>query len=208
MRHWLTPRWILIALLLVVAPGAAVGHLLLTWAPGKLAVMGLSRAIVRDARKLDLTWKQSERLREQMHQLEESVASADDNAGPQWLPQRDREGVFDRLAGAFHEPGVSIERMTLDEPVLFTAVSRANLLASECVAVECTGDYAALTRCLDRVLALELPVRFKHLSWGHGQSGLRLAAQIQVPFVPDAPLATFLADRAGLEKEVEESDEL
>ena len=45
MRHWLTRRCLLIVLLLVVAPGAALTHLLITWVPGKVALARLDHAV-------------------------------------------------------------------------------------------------------------------------------------------------------------------
>ena len=47
MRHWLTPRCLLVALLLVAAPGAALAHLLVTWVPTRLALAGLNRSVAQ-----------------------------------------------------------------------------------------------------------------------------------------------------------------
>ncbi|MCK4340577.1 MAG: hypothetical protein KAY37_02490 [Phycisphaerae bacterium] len=205
MRNWITPRCILVVLMLIVAPGAALAHLLLTWAPQELALTRLNREIVSNAQLANMEWEQSRRLRQQEDQLRQWSASANEAARTEWLPRRDREDVFDQLAAALHDESVSIERLTLEEPVLYAAASRSNLLACECVAVECTGDYAGLSVCLDRLMTLDLPIRITHLSWGQGGSALSLSARLQVPFMPEPALQTALADAAGLTEE--ESDE-
>ena len=65
---------------------------------------------------------------------------------PRCLPGcRSLAAVKPRLSSGGHaalEPP-----LTLEDPALYAAASRTNLLACERVTVECTGDYAALTAC-------------------------------------------------------------
>jgi hypothetical protein len=205
-RNWLTPRCLLIALLLVVAPGAALTHLLVTWVPGRVLLASLNRTVQFDAGRLDALCAQNRTLLEQTGRLEISRAALDDPARRAWLPQRDRDGVFDQLADAFRDERVSLEQMTFAEPRLYAALSRRLLLACERITIDCTGDYAALTACLDRVAALGsagaspgLPLRTTRLGWVSSGPVLRLTLQIEVPFVPDDALRTALADAAKLE---------
>jgi hypothetical protein len=199
LRNWLTPRCVLIALLLVVAPGAALTHLFVTWVPGRVTLARLDQSVTDHAQRLDTVCTQTHTLREQTAQLQRCRTTLDDPTHRAWLPQRDRDGVFDQLVDAFRADHVSLEQMTLAEPGLYAAVSRQNLLACERVTIDCLGDYAALAACLDRVAQRELPLRITRLVWSHGPGGLRLTLQIQVPFVPDEALRTALADAARLE---------
>jgi len=198
-RHWLTPRCLLIVLLLVVAPGAALTHLLITWVPGRVELARLDHIVRDHTERLDAVCTQTRTLLAQLGQLERSRATLDDPAHRAWLPQRDRDGVFDRLADAFRAADVSLEQMTLAEPALYAAVSRQNLLACERVTVDCTGNYAALAGCLDRLAQLSLPLRITRLGWNQSPPQLRLTLHIEVPFVPDDALRTALAEAAKLE---------
>lgn len=199
MRHWLTPRCLLIVLLLVVAPGAALAHLMLTWLPGKVALAHLNWAVTSHSRQLDAQCARGRELLEQSTQLRLAGAKLDDPARRGWLPQRDRERVFDQLADTFRDEGVSLEQMTLGEPGLYAAASRQNLLACERATIDCLGEYAALTRCLDRLVQLDWPLRITSLTWCQHAPGVRLTLQVEVPFVPDDALRTALADAAKLE---------
>jgi hypothetical protein len=199
MRHWLTPRCLLVALLLVAAPGAALAHLLVTWVPTRLALAGLNRAVAQCAQQFESSHKQSSGLFEETEQLRRTQQKLDDPARQAWLPHRDRDAVFDQLAEAFAADGAVLERLTLDDPALYVAASRSNLLACERVNVECTGDYTALAACLDRVASLNLPLRIAHLTWGQSGYKLNLALRIDVPFVPDTTLGAALANAAKLE---------
>ncbi|MBU0616418.1 MAG: hypothetical protein KKI02_01740, partial [Planctomycetes bacterium] len=58
MRHWLAARCILIALLLVAAPGAALAHVLLTWVPRQVALARLDREVTRERQRLDANLEQ------------------------------------------------------------------------------------------------------------------------------------------------------
>ena len=202
MRHWLTPRCVLITLMLVAAPGAALAHLLATWAPTQIEVVRLDREMARDVRQLDAELEHVAKLQQQTARLH-SVAAADE-AWPDWLPERDQHGVFDRLAEAFRDERVTIEQLALGEPGVYAAASRTNLLACEQVSVLCLGDYAALTACLDRICELDLPVRFKELSWHRAGTRLELWLLLEVPFVPDERLRETLAHGAKL---LEKDDE-
>lgn len=202
MRHWLTPRCILIVLMLIVAPGATLGHLLVTWAPSQFEIATLSQQVARHTQRLDAEVEQSIELQQQAARLQEvAVASA---ARLDWLPARDQHGVFDRMAEALRDQHVTIEQLTLDDPGPYAAVSYADLLACERVTAVCTGDYAGLTACLDRIRELDLPVRFKGLSWHRAGARLGLWLQLEVPFMPDELLRGTLAAEAGLAEEHDE----
>lgn len=200
MRHWLTSRCILTALMLVVAPAAATAHLLINWVPERLDFVQLSQEILRDTGRLDAELEQCRALRGQLDELQQ-LAAAHTPARPLWLAQRDQRRVFDGLAEAFGGNRVSIERLTLGEPELYAAASYSNLLASERAVVECRGDYAALTSALDRVVTLDLPLRFGELTWRRAGAQLSLTLELDVPFVPDETLRITLADEAGLVEE-------
>ena len=199
MRNWLTPRCLLVVLLLVVAPSAALTHLLITWLPGRVVLAHLDNAVQNDTGRLDALCAHNRTLIEQAGQLERARAGLDQAGQRAWLLQRDRDGVFDQLANAFRDERVSLDQMTFAEPSLYAAVSRRLLLACERITIDCTGDYAALTGCLDRVARLDLPLRPTRLAWVRKESGLRLTLQVEVPFVPDEALRTALADAARLE---------
>lgn len=200
MRHWLTPRCVLVALLLVAAPGAALAHLLVTWVPTRLALSGLDRAAAERTQQFELSYEQTSELIEETQRLQQAQRALDDQSRRAWLPHRDRDAVFDQLAEAFVAEGAALERLTLEEPALYAAASRANLLACERVTVECTGSYAGLAACLDRVARLDLPLRIAHLTWGQSGANLSLALQIDVPFVPDETLGAALANAAKIEE--------
>ncbi len=199
MRDWLTPRCILIVLLLVAAPGAALAHLLVTWAPTQLENIRLDRGVTRYTKQLDAEIKQSAELQQRTDRLQELAQAS--TIGSNWLPGRDRHGVFDRIAEVLRDQHVTIEQFSLGEPTLYAAVARDNLLACEQVSALCTGDYAALTACVDRIQALDLPVRVRKLSWRRTGERLALALQLEIPFVPDQALRVALADEAGLPEE-------
>jgi hypothetical protein len=203
MRHWLTPRCCLVALLLVAAPGAALAHLLVTWVPTRLALAGLDRAAAQRTHQFESSYEQTAGLIEETQRLKQAQQALDDQARLAWLPHRDRDTIFDQLAEAFAVDGATLERLTLEEPALYAAASRTNLLACERVTVECTGAYADLAACLDRVAHLDFPLRIAHLTWGQSGAGLSLALQIDVPFVPDETLGTALANAAKIEEQHE-----
>ena len=202
MRAWLTPRTVLIVLLLVVAPGAALGRLLFSWVPERVAVARLNHAVTRQACTIETTAQEGRRLQQELERLQQALDT--DVQRARWLPHRDRDLVFDRLAAVFQTDHVVLELLTLAEPAMYCAADRGNLLACERVTVRCSGDYAALATCLDGLATLDLPVRVRHLSWGRGETGLRLGLELEVPFVPDAALAKSLADAAGLAENTDE----
>ena len=203
MRSWLTPRCLLVVLLLIVAPGAALAHLLLNWVPIQLEIMRLDQAMARDSAALDFEMEQGVVLQQQTAKLREVMEAP--NLQPHWLPRRDREGVFDRLAEAFRQDGVSIEQLTFDQPGFHVAVAYDNLLACERVTVLCTGNYAGLTACLDQLSTLELPLNVRDLTWSRVDDRLLLTMKIDVPFVPDDGLRKKLAEEAGLSEDDDES---
>ena len=203
MRHWLTPRCLLVALLLVAAPGAALAHLLVTWVPTRLALAGLDRAAAQRTQQFASSYAHSAGVIEQTQPLKQAQQALDDQSRLAWLPHRDRDAVFDQLAEAFGADRTALEHLTLEDPALYAAASRTNLLACERVTVECTGDYADLAACLDRIAGLDLPLRIAHLTWGQSGSKLSLALRIDVPFVPDATLGAALANAAKIEEQHE-----
>lgn len=199
MRAWLTPRTILIVLLLVIAPGAAIARLLVTWLPQRLAVVELNREVMQHQQTLEAESEQATRLQAELTRTQAALHDA--HAQPAWLPRRDKDAVFDHVAAAFRVADVALEQLTLEDPGLYAAASRRDLLACERIAVRCTGSYAGLTDCLDSVAGLDLPVRVTQLTWGRGEGVLALGLQLEVPFVPDATLNKSLADAAGLEED-------
>jgi hypothetical protein len=194
---------LLVAALLVAAPGAALAHLLYIWLPQRVIVARLNWTTTAQAARLDAVCARTRAVLDQTIELQRCSAALRDPARRAWLPERDRAGVFDRLADNFRADRVSLEQMTMDEPGLYAAVGRSNLLACERVTVHCTGDYAALTECLDRLRGLELPLRITRMTWSGETIPLRLVLQIEVPFVPDDALRTTLADAARLEDQHE-----
>ena len=196
MRAWITPRTVLIGLLLVAAPGAALAQLLLTWVPERVTVLHLNHEITADTTAFDAAVAEESRLQAELQQLQQALTNISTRAA--WLAHRDRDLVFDRLATVFRDDHVEIELLTLAEPAFYCAVSRENLLACERATVRCAGDYAALAACLDRLARLDLGVRVRELNWLRNETGLTLALQLDVPFVPDEALAKTLADAAGL----------
>lgn len=202
MREWLTPRCLLIAMLLIVAPGAALAHLLLNWAPIQMELNRLDRTLARDASNLTSEVEKGLELQGRNEKLSEAAQAA--LLRSRWLAVRDRDGVFDRLADAFRCDGVSIEQLTFDSPGFYAAASADNLLACERVTVLCTGDYGGLTACLDRLQALDLSIVVRDLNWSRGNERLTLALKLDVPFVPDDALRKILAAEAGLNEESHE----
>ena len=203
MREWLTSRCILIAVLLVAAPGAALAHLVVSWIPSRLEVARLEKEIARRTEGLDAEWRRCEELRAQRQMLRAATAVRD-AAGARWLPQRDEHGVFDRVAEAFRDNRVSIEKLTMEDPKLYPVTSESALLAYEPITIYCAGGYTALTNCLDRLMELGVPLRCADLAWQRTGEKLELSMRLEAPFVPDEPLRTALADAAGIREQNDE----
>jgi hypothetical protein len=201
-RSWLTPNCLLVVLMLIVAPGAALAHLLLNWMPMQLEVVRLDRTLARDTATLEAELEQGATLQRQTAKLREIIESPKFQS--RWLPRRDRDGVFDRLAEAFRQDGVSIEQLTFDQPGFYAAATYGNLLACERVTVLCAGNFAGLSACLDRLPALEMPLAVRDLTWSRADDRLLLALKLDVPFVPDDALRKKLAEEAGLSEEIHE----
>lgn len=200
LRPWLNPRCVFVALLLIAAPGAALGHLVWTWVPARVAVAQLRQDIALQSEVVDREQLLTEALRARSAQLEQSQGTRDASTAL-WLPRRDRDGVFDQIAGAFRSPQIAIDRLTLDEPGLYAAAARSNLLACERVALDCSGEFTGLTQSLDRLASLELPLRIPRLIWAADGHVLRLSLNLEVPFVPNDELRNKLADVAHLADE-------
>jgi hypothetical protein len=201
LRHWLTLRCVLVGLVLCVAPTAALLHLLITWLPGNVTVARLSAETEACTRQVDARAEEIRAVNAALTRLNTTQGALDATASTEWLPRRERDHVFDSVAQALDDDQVSIDQLTLDDPGLYAAAGRSNLLACERVAIACTGTYAGLTRCLDRLLTLPLPLRVAHLRWSGSNGVLKLSLHVDVPFVPDDTLRNALADEARLEKE-------
>lgn len=207
MRHWLTPRVILIASLLLAAPGAALAHLLVAWVPQRLSALRLVRQVRADAEGLDQLWEDARELHEEQARLRALARTLSAETGPRWLPRRDRHRVFERLATAFRDERVALRRLTLGEPELFAVATDPDdgrplgLLACEPAVIVCSGSYAGLTACFDRLSRLELPIRLTELSWGRNAGELRATLQLEIPFLPEGELRRQLAEAAGLEED-------
>ena len=174
MRDWLTPRCILVALLLVVAPTMAVTHVLVSWLPARVAVRKMDRQVARAGAQLETELDQAIQLQAEIQRLRQAEADTPES----WLPQRWRDAVFDGLAAALDAPDVDIERLTLEEPGLYAAAARGNLLACERGQITCVGNYEALTACLDRITALPWTVRVTQLA---RQAGIQEALLATMP---------------------------
>jgi hypothetical protein len=194
-----TFRLVLTGLLLVAAPGAALAHLLLHWAPLRVAVSRGRADVEHDAQAIETAQAQIVIVQTHRTRLDQTRTQRDAAAAP-WLPQRDRDRVFDQIAAAFRDPRVFVDRLTLDDPGLYAAASRDNLLACERAVVDCRGSYEVLAECLDRLMGQNLPLRVDRLAWTASGMQLRLTANLEVPFVPDAKLAARLATAANLKE--------
>lgn len=200
-REWLTPRLIGVGLTLVVGPLAALAQLAIAWYPQTARVARLDRQVADRVRTLDAECAALARLRDQLLNLEQTLADERRQAPQSWLPARDRDGVFDRIAAAVQTARVVVEELAAGEPTLFGALSRAHLLASERIVIRCTGDYAALTALIDRIAALDLPLTLRELSWERTGEVQSLRLVVLVPFVPDDALRLRLAETAALPRE-------
>ena len=190
-------RLVLTTVLLITAPGAAVAFMLLDWAPERIAARRVYADARRDAAAVAEARARTGVASKQLESLEQAEGEA--RLAP-WLSKRDHDAVSDRFAEAFRHPLLSVDRLTLDEPGLYAAESRDNLLACERATIECTGPYAALTECLDRLFELGLPLRITRLTWTVNGAQMRLAMNVDVPFIPDDPLRTQLATAAKLKE--------
>jgi len=195
MRPWLKPRCVLVVVLLVVAPGAALAHLFTAWLPGEIALRGVRQALARDS---ETVARETAAAAELWQKLEAPSGKAGAERCVSWLPGRQRNEVFERIAAALRQPEVTIEELTLGQVGVYAAVSPAALLACERVNVRCQGDYAGLTVCLDRLAELKLPVCVTELRWERHGKRLELWMQLAVPFEPDEELAGELAKAHGL----------
>ncbi len=80
MKAWLTPRCVGVMLLLVAAPGAALGQAMLSWLPGTVAAARLNGRIEQQVCQIDEEWTQLEQLRRERLLLEERVSVSNDLA--------------------------------------------------------------------------------------------------------------------------------
>ncbi len=204
MRNWLTPRCIVVALMLVAAPVAALAHILIALVPGKITEQRLASNVVQSTAALETTWQETSDYTARAVQLEQALADEnEDAAAARWMSQRASTMVFDAMAEVFDDPGVSIDQLTFEEPALFGAADRQNLLACERCHIVCMGSYASLTECLDRLNQLTFPLHITDMLWARSGEFLRLELLIEIPFVPDEGLREALADQAGLEEDDE-----
>lgn len=199
MTYWLRPPTPLVLTLLILAPAAPLGHLMLTWMPRTLAAKRLAESIQSTTRRAEAQLTKLEHLRQRTNQLRSLRQAA--GAQKAWLDQRDHFGVSDTLARAFQHGAVQVTRLTFDEPELYAASPQGELLACEKVTVVCRGSYDDLTACLDRLESSGLPLEVTDLGWERHESELELTVQMRVPFAPDAELEATLKQAAGLEVE-------
>lgn len=204
MANWLRPRPLMVMALLLAAPVGAIAHLMITWAPGALTVKRITDALVPGARSVTADIQQLAQVQADTARLERLAAQHSAAAPTHWLPQRDRNGVSDTLAGTLQGGGVVVAQLQFDEASLYAATSEGELLACENVVLVCRGSYAGLADCLDRLHALELPVRITNMTWQRDETNVELTLAVQVPFVPEGELEAALQEEAGIEDEEDE----
>lgn len=197
----MTSRFVLVVLMLVVAPTAALVHLLLSWLPGTVAIARLDYQTQAAARDFERVSTELESVEKGIRKLRAAAAQGDRHARAGWLPKQDRQGVLKAVARALDDERVSVEQFTPADPALYAGVSRSVLLACDAITVVCAGEYDALTACLDRLADLEYPKRFAEVGWTRSGQTLRLTVRLEFPFVPDDALRDALADIGGLEDE-------
>jgi hypothetical protein len=194
----------MLMLLLGGAPAAALGHLLLTWLPPAVAVLRLQRQAARETVEIEAEWREYHRIREQVTRLRGIASQHDGQRASPCLPNRQPHTVFEKLGQLLSDERISVRQLKFAEPCLCAVVPPRDVLACEDITLECSGDYAALSQCLDRMLSLDVPVRCRQMVWLGEGDALRLTAQIEVPFVADAVLRQELIGEAELE-ELDES---
>ena len=207
MAHWLKPRPLLVLTLLLGAPAVALAHLLLTWVPQRQALVQLvheipgSTAVVADKISALRDNQQAIAALERIADRHEHVARRC------WLEQRQRNHVSDVLAKALQSGGVTLDQLLFDDVALFTAGQEGEVLACERVSVSCHGPYAEVTRALDCMARLSLPIHMIETNWQREDEGISLSMEFEIPFAPAAALARDLRFEAGFDTE-DDDDEL
>lgn len=203
MRPWLTPRCVLLLLLLVGAPVAALAHALIAWVPATVVVARLQRQTARDAAETEAQWRECGRIQQEMTRLRAIAAEHRRQTAPPCLPERQSHAVCEKLGKTLSDDRILVQKLKLDAPRLYAVVPPRDVVACEDITIECRGDYPALTGWLDRMAGLDVPVRFKRIAWRRERGRLTLTTRVEVPFVADAALRAALVGEA----ELKETDE-
>ena len=203
MRPWLTPRCVLLLLLLVGSPVAALAHALIAWVPATVVVARLQRQTARDAAETEAQWRECRRIQQEMTRLRAIAAEHRRRTAPPCLPERQSHAVCEKLGKTLSDDRILVKKLKLDAPRLYAVVPPRDVVACEDITIECCGDYPALTGWLDRMAGLDVPVRFKRIAWRRERGRLTLTTRVEVPFVADPALRAALVGEA----ELEETDE-
>jgi len=202
-QPWLTPRCVLLLLLLVGAPVAALAHALIAWVPATVVVARLQRQTARDAAETEAQWRECRRIQQEMTRLRAIAAEHRRRTVPPCLPERQSHAVCEKLGKTLSDDRILVQKLKLDAPRLYAVVPPRDVVACEDITIECRGDYPALTGWLDRMAGLDVPVRFKRIAWRRERGRLTLTTRVEVPFVADPALRAALVGEA----ELEETDE-
>ena len=205
-RHWLRPRPLLVILMLVVAPGAALAHLLINWAPESLALNRMTRDLHQHAAALEAYVSALATLQQQTTQMRELADKQSNRIKQQWLGKRAQDDVSEQIADALEGDGVRVDRISFGSPALFAAAEEAGVLACEDVSVACSGSYEGLVLRLDAFEKLDLPCRLTHTAWSRDRGAIEVTLDLQVPFLPEGELDAALRVEAGINED--DDDEL
>ena len=199
-RHWLKPRPLLVVLMLVAAPGAALAHLLIHWVPESLALRRLTTDVRERSDELQGQTVKLAELQAQAKEMRKLVNIQVDQLKTQWLEKRTQDEVSEIVANTLEGDGVQVDRISFGSPALFAADEQAGVLACEEVSVSCSGNYEGLVRGLDAFEQIALPYRITHMAWSCNRSSIQLTLDLQIPFVPDKELDKKLSMEAGFDE--------
>jgi hypothetical protein len=191
---------VVLLLLLIGAPAAALAHALIAWLPTTVVVVRLQRQTARDVAEAEAQWRECHRIQQEMTRLRTIAVEHQEQTAPPCLPERQSHTVCEKLGKTLSDERVLVRKLKLDAPGLCAVVPPRDVVACEDITIECCGDYRALTRCLDRMAGLDVPVRFKRIAWRRERGQLMLTARVEVPFVAGAALRAALVGEAELEE--------
>ncbi len=109
MRPWLTPRCVLLLLLLVGAPVAALAHALIAWVPATVVVARLQRQMACDAAEIEAQWRECRRIQQEMTRLRAIAAEHKEQTAPPCLPERQSHAVCEKLGKTLSDNGIEAE---------------------------------------------------------------------------------------------------
>ena len=198
LRSDLRTPYLLLLALLIGAPLAAMLPLFVSWLPAQIRAARLKSNVETLSARIASDSRAVRALRARIDIARRERAERQDAAEARWLSHRDERSVFDHCAAALSGAPVTVKRLVIEPPRLFAGKSRANLLAADRVEAVCSGDYAALTQCLDALAAVAIPLRCSELIWRRQGREQELRLTLDAPFVPDAALAAELAERSDL----------